>query len=122
MHLLYTELSSLVPVLWVLHLSGQYIMHLGTARNQICPCECSPRPQDALVVNLFVPGAGLVGTTLKWTKNSASGHCKESDDTPFAPVSAPQGPQDAPVVHLLVPGAGPVGHIKSGYGYCYSAQ
>ena len=73
-------------------------------------------------MNLFVPGAGLVGTTLKWTKNSASGHCKESDDTPFAPVSAPQGPQDAPVVHLLVPGAGPVGHIKSGYGYCYSAQ
>ena len=50
-----------------------------------------------------------MGTTLKWAVNYASWHCKESDDTPFAPVSASQGPQDAPVVHLFVPGAGAVG-------------
>ena len=75
-----------------------------------------------LALHLVVPGAGVEGTTLQWTENSTSGHCKESDDTPFAPVSAPQGHQDAPVVHLLVPGAGQVGLTKSGYGYCYSAQ
>ena len=63
-----------------------------------------------------------MGTTLKWAVYYASGHCKESDDTPFATVSAPQGTQDALVVHLLVPGAGQVGLTKSGYGYCYSAQ
>ena len=79
--------------------------------------SASQSPHDAPVVLLYVPGAGVVGTTLEWKKYSASGRCNESDDTPFAPVSAPQGPQDAPVLHLLVPGAGQVGHKKSGHGY-----
>ena len=38
-----------------------------------------------------------------------AGFCNGSADTPFTPVSAPQGPQDAPGSHILVPGVGGVG-------------
>ena len=44
-------------------------------------------------------------------KNSSSGSPNKSADTPYAPVSAPQGLQEAHGLHLLVPGAGVGGGI-----------
>ena len=66
----------------------------------------SEGPQDAHGQHLLVPGGGIVGGTYQSIKNSSSGSPNESADTPFAPVSAPQGLQEAHGLHLLVPGAG----------------
>ena len=72
-------------------------------------------------LHLLVPGAGVGGGIYQLIKNSSSGSPNESVDTPFAPVSAPQGLQEAHGLHLLVPGAGveggiyqPIKHSSSG--------
>ena len=49
------------------------------------------------------------GWHIQTHKKSSFGSPNKSADTPFAPVSAPQGLQEAHGLHLLVPGAGVVG-------------
>ena len=46
---------------------------------------------EAHGLHLLVLGAGIGGGIYQLIKNSSSGSPNESADTPFAPVSAPQG-------------------------------
>ena len=50
-----------------------------------------------------------MGSTSTQMNNSSSGSTNQAADTPFIPVSAPQGPWEPHRLHFLVSGAGIVG-------------
>ena len=60
-------------------------------------------------LHLLVLGASVVGSTSTQMNNSSSGSTNQAADTPFIPVSAPQGPREPHSLHLLVPSASVVG-------------
>ena len=62
-----------------------------------------------LLTSFLVLGASVVGSTSTQMNNSSSGSTNQAADTPFIPVSAPQGPREPHSLHLLVPSASVVG-------------
>ena len=71
---------------------------------------------------LFGAGAGGGGARSQPIKYSASESPNKSADTPYNPVSGPQGPhEEHDMIPLLVPGAEGVGQIIMTHGYKHRA-
>ena len=69
----------------------------------------------------MVTDASGVGARSQPIKYSASGSPNKYADTPYDPVSGPQGTQEVHGKHLFVPAARGVGHIKMTHGYKHRA-
>ena len=69
-----------------------------------------PRPTGGTWPAPFGPTG--CGWHIPTNKKSLSGDTNKSADTPFCPMSAPQGPQEAHGLHLLVPDASAVGGMS----------
>ena len=74
-----------------------------------------------LPIFLVPDDASGVGARSQKIKYSASGSPNKSADTPYNPVSGPQGPQVVHGKHLFVPAARGVGHINMTHGYKHRA-